>query len=69
MKAKDLIAALQKFDGEMDVVVRIPYYEEIGEGWCDIDYDDLDIKDVDQSTFDISNWISPSDKQVIVISI
>ena len=69
MKVKDLIAALQGFDGEMDVVVRIPYDVDLGEGWSGTEYNDFDIKDVDQSIFDISNWINPSNKQVIVLRI
>lgn len=69
MKVKDLIAALHGFDGEMDVVVRIPYDVDLGEGWSGTEYSDFDIKDVDQSIFDISNWINPSNKQVIVIYI
>lgn len=69
MKAKDLIAALQEVDGEMDIVVRIPYDVDDGYGWSHTESNDFDIKDVEQGTFDISNWINPSNKQVILISI
>lgn len=69
MKVKDLIAALQGFDGEMDAVVRIPYDVDDGYGWSHTESNDFDIKDVDQSIFDISNWINPSNKQVIVLRI
>lgn len=69
MKAKDLIAALQEFDGEMEVVVRTYLDVDDGYGWHHSEHEDHDIEDVDQSTFNIDNWINPSDKQVIVITI
>lgn len=69
MKAKDLIAALQEFDGGMEVVVRTSLDVDDGDGWHHSECEDHDIEDVDQSTFDIDNWINPSDKQVIAITI
>lgn len=68
MKVKDLIAALQEVDGEMDVVVRTPYNLDIGDGWSYGEYEDHDIKDVYKDDYNPCDWIiNPNNKQVIVI--
>ncbi len=69
MKVKVLIAALQGFDGELEVVVRTPFEVDDGCGWHHTEYDDIAVKSVEQDTSDPDNWISPSNRQVIVISI
>lgn len=67
MTKKDLIDALGEYPDDMEVVIRTTETVDDGDGWHHDEYIDSEIKSVRRGKFDPDNWVSPSNKHVIII--